>query len=101
MVLETNAAFPGKIFQGALELVRGPIRILARRIPVIHVHAEALPSIDMAGDDGAFATENQFIPLPDGLGEILGRSDSIIKGTIQLAGRQGAVGFLLEPFVVH
>ena len=101
MVLESDASLPWKIFQGALELISGTIWILARGVPVIYVHAEALASVDMTSNDRALATKDQFIPLPDGLGEVLSRSCSVIKGTVQLAGRQFTVSFLLEPFVVH
>ena len=101
MVLESDASFPRKVLESALELVVGAIGIFARGIPVVDVHAEALASVDMTGNDRALATKDQFIPLPDGSGEVLDRSGSVIKGTIQLAGRQFTVGFLLEPLVVH
>ena len=101
MVLESDASFSWKILQGTLELIGGTIWIFARGVPVIYVHAETLASIDMAGNDRAFATKDKLIPLPDGFGEVLSRSYSVIKGTVQLAGRQFTVGFLLESLVVH
>jgi len=101
MVLESDASFPRKVLEGALELIVGAIGIFARGIPVVDVHAEALASVDMTGNDWALATKDQFIPLPEGPGEVLGRSRSVIKGTVQLARRQFAVSFLLEPLVVH
>ena len=101
MVLESDASFPRKVLEGALELVVGAIGIFARSIPVVDVHDEAQASVDMTGNDWALATKDQFIPLPEGPGEVLGRSDSVIKGTVQLAGRQFTVGFLLESVVVH
>ena len=101
MVLESDAAFPRKVLEGALELIIGAIGVFARGIPVVDVHAEALASVDMTGNDWALATKDQFIPLPDGPGEVLGWSHSVIKGTVQLAGRQFTVSFLLEPLVVH
>ena len=101
MILESDASFPRKVLEGALELIVGAIGIFARGIPVVDVHDEAQASVDMTGNDRALATKDQFIPLPDGFGEVLSRSYSVIKGTVQLAGRQFAVGFLLEPLVVH
>ena len=87
MVLESDAAFPGKVLEGTLELIVRAIGILARGVPVVEVHAEGLASIDVTGNDRTFATKNQFVPLSDRLGEVLGWSHSIIEGTIQLAGR--------------
>ena len=100
MVLESYASFSRKIFQGALELISGTIWILARGIPFIYVHAEALSTVDMTGNDWALATKDKFIPLADGFGEVFSRSCSVIKGTIQFTGRQFAVCFLLEAFIV-
>ena len=101
MVLKSDVSLPRKVLEGALELIVGAIGILAWGAPVIDVHAEALAYVDMTGNDRALATKDQFIPLPDGFGEVLSRSYSVIKGTVQLAGRQFAVSFLLEPLVVH
>ena len=101
MVLESDASFPRKALEGALELIVGAIWIFSRGIPVVDVHAKALASVDVTGNDWALATKDQFIPLPEGPGEVLGRSRSVIKGTVQLAGWQFTVGFLLESLVVH
>ena len=51
MVLESDASFPRKVLEGALELIVGAIWIFARGIPVVDVNAEAQASVDMTGND--------------------------------------------------
>jgi hypothetical protein len=58
MILESDASFPRKVLEGALELIVGAIGILARGAPVVDVHAEALASVDMTGNDRALATKD-------------------------------------------
>ena len=85
MVLKTDSSLSRQILEGRLELVFRTIGVLSGFFPIIEVNLEGKFSIGAEGNLRAFAHELATVPLSDGFGVVSLRSNSVVKGCIELA----------------
>ena len=86
VILKTNVAGAGEIFEGGLEFVAGSVGVFVAGGPVIEVGVYYLFAIDAHSDLGAFAGDDEAVPLADRFGGIsAGREGIVERAVIMLA----------------